>query len=104
MNTVRVALANLRYPACPAESVALAKQAVAQASIEHADLICFPECFVPGYRGLGKEVLPPDAAFLEQAWSVIAVAAATAKVAVIFGTERVVDSGLFATALVINAD
>jgi predicted amidohydrolase len=104
MNMVRVALANLRYPDCPAESVTLAEQAIAEASSAQADLVCFPECFVPGYRGLGKEVPPPDPAFLEQAWSVIAVSAAKAKVAVILGTERVVDNGLFATALVINAD
>lgn len=104
MNRVRVALANLRYPAWPAESVTLAQQAIAEASIEHADLICFPECFVPGYRGLGKEVPPPDARFLEQAWSAVAATAAKARAAVILGTERVVDGGLFATALVINAD
>ena len=30
--------------------------------------VCFPECFVPGYRGMGKQVAPPDAAFLEEAF------------------------------------
>jgi predicted amidohydrolase len=53
---------------------------------------------------LGKVVPPPDAAFLERAWSVIAAAAAKAKVAVVLGTERVAGDALFATALVINAD
>jgi predicted amidohydrolase len=82
----------------------LALDAIAQASIERADIICFPECFVPGYRGLGKVVPPPDAAFLERAWSVIAAAAAKAKLAVVLGTERIAGNTLFATALVINAD
>ena len=77
---------------------------VAHASIERADIICFPECFVPGYRGLGKLVPPPDSAFLERAWSAIAAAAAQANLAVVLGTERVVNDTLFATALVINRD
>jgi predicted amidohydrolase len=100
----RVALANLRVPPSPAESVALACQAVAEASVGRADLICFPERFVPGYRGAGNNPPPPDAAFLERAWSAVADAAAKAKVAVVLGTERVAEGRLYATAMVINAD
>jgi predicted amidohydrolase len=100
----RIALANIRYPATPEESVILAEQAIAQASDERAGIICFPECFTPGYRGLGKIPPPPDAAFLERAWSAIAAAAAKASVAVVLGTERIVDNALLATALVINPD
>jgi predicted amidohydrolase len=100
----RIALANIRFPKTPDESVTLAEQAIAQASIEHAGIICFPECFLPGYRGLGKSVPPLDPAFLERAWSAIRAAAAKANLAVILGTERVVDGALFITALVINPD
>jgi predicted amidohydrolase len=98
----RIALANVRFPATPEESVTLAEQAIAQASIENAGIICFPECFVPGYRALGKPVPPPDAAFLERAWTTIAAAAAKANVAVVLGTERVLNDALLMTALVIN--
>ncbi len=104
VDTFRIALANIRLPAAPWESVTLAEQAIAQASIERAGLICFPECFIPGYRGLGNVVPPPDAAFLEDAWSAIAAAAAKASLAVVLGTERIVDSALVPTALVINPD
>src|SRR5512141_763546 len=104
VNMFRIALANMRFPATRAESVTLAEQAIAQASIERASLICFPECFIPGYRGPGKSVPPPDPAFLERAWSAIAAAAAKATVAVVLGTERVVDGALLITALVINRD
>ena len=104
MNTFRIALANIRFPVTPAESIALAEQAIARAFIEHAGLICFPECFVPGYRGGGKHVPPPDPAFLERAWSAIAAAAAKANLAVVLGTERVVDTRLVPTVLVINRD
>jgi predicted amidohydrolase len=91
MSVFRIALANLRFPADPEESVTLAEQAIA-------------ECFIPGYRLMGKKVPPPNAAFLERAWSATAAAARKANLAVILGTERVVDSGLVATALVINPD
>ena len=91
MSIFRIALANIQFPAVAGGIDCLAEEAIAQASVERADLICFPECFVPGYRGMGKIVPPPDPAFLEHAWSVIAAAAARADVAVILGTERVVD-------------
>jgi len=104
VNMFRIALANIRFPATPEESVTLAEQAIAQASIERAGLICFPECFVPGYRGLRKSVPPPDSAFLERAWSTIQAAAAKASLAIVLGTERVVDGSVLATALVINRD
>ena len=104
MSTFRIALANLTFPATPEESIALAEEAIAQASAEGAGLICFPECFVPGYRLLGKQVPPPDPKFLERAWSAVAAAAAKANVAVILGTERVADNRLRITALVVNRD
>ena len=104
MNLFRIALANIRFAATPAESVTLAVQAIDQASAKGARIICFPECFVPGYRGVGKGVPPPDAEFLERAWSAIAEAAAKATITVVLGTERVVDGALVATALVINQD
>ena len=104
MNAVRIALANLRFPATPEESVTLAERAIAEASTGGADIICFPECFVPGYRAMGKQVPPPDPKFLDKAWSRIAAAAAKGNVAVILGTERVVDDAARITALVINRD
>lgn len=99
---MRIALANVRFPATPDESIALAQQAVVQASANKANFVCFPECFVPGYRAPGKNLPPPDAAFLQHAWSVIAQNAEKANIVVILGTERFVDGKLAATALVIN--
>ena len=67
-------------------------------------MICFPECFVPGYRWPGQETSPPDPAFLARAWAAVADAARLARVAVILGTERVTVRGLQITACVINPD
>jgi predicted amidohydrolase len=104
MSTVRVALANLRFPNAPEESVTLAERAIAQASLEGCDIICFPECFIPGYRAKGKRVPPPDHGFLQFAWSRVQTVAGKANVAVILGTERIVDGGLLASALVVQRD
>ncbi len=103
MERFRIALANIRFPASPEESVALVVEAIGQASLKKARIISFPECFVPGYR-VGKSVPPPDLEFLESAWSVIAAAAAKANITVVLGTERFVDGALTATALVIGPD
>jgi len=101
---VRIALANLRFPTSPAESLALAQQALQQAAEAQAHIICFPECYIPGLRGVGKPVAPPDAAFLDRAHAAIAKSAASSNITVILGTERIVDGALRATALVINPD
>lgn len=104
MNMFRIALANVRFPATPEESVTLAEHAIAKAAAEGAGIVCFPECFVPGYRLMGKPVPPHDPAFMEGAWASIARAAGRANIAVILGTERMIASGLAITALVINKD
>lgn len=104
MSVVRVALANIRVPATPDESVRLATSAVADAGRQRAAVICFPECVIPGYRWPGTTAPPPDPAFLERAWAEVADAARSAHVAVILGTERVTGNGLQISALVINPD
>lgn len=104
MNSFRIALANIRYPASPDDSIALAVAAIENASRAEARIICFPECYVPGYRGLGKIVPPPDPMFLELSRKIIATAAARASLTVVLGTERIVEGALLATVLVINPD
>lgn len=112
MSTFRIALANIPYPASPDNAVTRVTEAVAEASKAGAGIVCFPECYVPGYRARNRQVPPPDQAFLERAWATIADAAGRARVAVVLGTERVVDGPpraqsrgrLLLTQLVINAD
>lgn len=104
MSTFPIALANLRFPATPAESVAKAELAIVKAGRSGARIVCFPECYVPGYRGPGKHVPPPDEKFLQHAWTTIAAAAKKAKVAVVLGSERLVEGKLVATAIVFDRD
>ncbi|MFO0095011.1 MAG: carbon-nitrogen hydrolase family protein [Gemmatimonadaceae bacterium] len=104
MTTVRIALAALRVPASPAESVQLATSAIADAGARGALVVCFPECFVPGYRWPGVPLPPTDAAFLEEAWRTVAAAARDARVAVILGTERLTPAGLQISGAVFDTD
>jgi predicted amidohydrolase len=104
MAQVRIALANLPYPDSRDISVTNVIQAIAEAGAAGAAIVCFPECYVPGYRTASRPSQPPDAAFLERAWARIATAAGESKVAVILGTERVTPNGVLISALVINRD
>jgi len=104
VSSIRIALANLRAPRTREESVALATSAVADAGRRGASVICFPECFVPGYRWPGTAAPPPDPAFLEYGWSEVGAAARAARITVILGTERLTDRGLQITACVIGPD
>jgi predicted amidohydrolase len=104
MNIVRIALASLPFPATPEDSIRRVERAIADAAQAGADVVCFPECYVPGYRFVGKPVPPPDPVFLERAWSTIAAATARANIGVVLGTERVDEGRLLITVLVITRD
>jgi len=104
MERLRIALANLRPGSTADEALSLARQAIVDAGHRNVDVICFPECYVPGYRSAGRALPPPDADFLAAAWSDVAAAAGRAKVAVVLGTERLVDGTPRLAALVVNRD
>ena len=101
---MRIALANLRVPRSGEDAVDLATSAVADAGRRGASVMCFPECFIPGYRWPGTTMPPPDPAFLERAWARVADAARDVRITVILGTERISDSGLQISACVIDPD
>ncbi|MGD9904240.1 MAG: carbon-nitrogen hydrolase family protein [Vicinamibacterales bacterium] len=104
MSSVRIALANVAVADGPDDAVRRATAAVAEAGRERAAIVCFPECYVPGYRWPGAVHPPADPVYLERAWTAVADAARAAGVVVVLGTERVTDRGLLISALVIDAD
>jgi predicted amidohydrolase len=104
MPKIRIALANLPYARNPDESVALAERAIADAAGEKAAVVCFPESYIPGYRGETIVRPPADPAFLERAWSTLAQATARAKITTVLGTERYVDGKPRISVLVIDPD
>jgi predicted amidohydrolase len=101
---VQIALANIHIPSTHDESVDLATAAIAEAGRRGAQIICFAESYVPGYRWPGTAQHPPNQIFLERAWATVASSAGRAGIAVVLGTERVTPRGLVISALVINSD
>jgi predicted amidohydrolase len=104
MAVVRIALANIPYPASPNESVGWAERAIADAAKEKAAIVCFPESYIPGYRGETWVRPPADPLFLERAWARIEQGAAKAGITVALGTERPGKSKPRISVLVINPD
>jgi predicted amidohydrolase len=100
----RIALANLPFPASPDAAVGRAVGAIDEAGRAGADLICFPECYVPGYRLANSPMPAPDAAFLERAWTDVARAARRANIGVILGTERLDEGRPIITTLIVHRD
>jgi predicted amidohydrolase len=104
VTSARIALANIPIASTSEESVDLAKAAIAEAGQRGADVICFPECYVPGYRWPGEALAPPDQTFLERAWAALASCARRARTAVVLGTERITSRGLLISALVVDSE
>jgi predicted amidohydrolase len=104
MSIVRIALANIRPAATPDESVALVRGAIANAAASGAAIVCFPEAYVPGYRTPGRFRPAPNAAFLEQAWADVSAEARARDIAIVLGTERIVNRALRISAMVFDRD
>ena len=104
MTRVRIALANLPFPGTLEQALEATVGAIAQAASMDAAIVCFPECFVPGYRAPGKQVSRTSPAALQRAWSAVASAAAGAGIWVVLGTERIVADDRYISALVIDAE
>ncbi len=104
MSSVRIALANLPFPASPDASLEATCAAIDGAAAAGAALVCFPECFVPGYRALGAPVSPADPVWLGAAHERVAECAARAGITVVLGTERFIGDRLRITVLVVGPD
>ena len=101
---MRIALATLRFRPRPEDALAAVVAAMREAAAAKARIVCTAECYLPGLRGVGLDVAPPDAAFQAHAERTIAEAAATFDVGAVVGVERVVADTLIASALVVAPD
>jgi predicted amidohydrolase len=75
---------------------------VSEASSRGAEIVCFPEAYLPGLRGQDFEVLPWDRTEEERAVQNVAQCARAHSVAVILGMERITDAGRQIAAVVID--
>jgi predicted amidohydrolase len=79
------------------------KRLLSEASAQGAEIVCFPEAYLPGLRGQDFEIPPFDQATLERALRAVSQWARTYAVATILGMERLTASGRQIAAFVIDA-
>src|SRR5712691_2393475 len=76
---------------------------LSEASGQGAEIVCFPEAYLPGLRGQDFEVYPFDRTQQERALQAVAQWARMYAVAVILGMERLTEAGRQIAAFVIDA-
>ena len=101
---MRIGLSTLRFRPDPEKALDAVVGAMREAAAKGARIICTAECYLPGLRGVGLAVAPPDAGFQAHAESKIREAAAALGVGAIVGVERVEPGRLVASALVVGPD
>jgi predicted amidohydrolase len=79
------------------------KRFLSEASAQGAAIVCFPEAYLPGLRGVGIDVLPFDQSEHAQVLQAVAHWAKTYAVAAILGMERLTEGGRQIAAYVIDA-
>ncbi len=98
-----VALASPRVAPTFEEGLEKVEWLVSEASARGADVVCFPEAYLPGLRGQDFEVAPFERDDQERALKAAADWARRHAVAVILGVERISDAGRQIAAYVIDA-
>jgi len=100
---VIVALASPRIASTVDEGLEKVGHLMAEASAQGAEIVCFPEAYLPGLRGQDFEVPPFGAADHERALRAVAQWARDRRLATILGIERPTESGRQIAACVIDA-
>lgn len=76
---------------------------LAGAAAQGAEIVCFPEAYIPGLRGQDFDVLPFDEHRQAQALRGVQEMARRHRIATILGTERITEAGRQIAAFVIDA-
>jgi len=99
-----IALATPRVAVTVDAALDNVKRLLQDASRQGAAIVCFPEAYLPGLRGLDFDVSVLDRAQQERALNAVSNLARTYRIAVILGTERDTDAGKQIVARVIDAN
>jgi N-carbamoylputrescine amidase len=79
------------------------RRLLSEASAQGAEIVCFPEAYLPGLRGQDFEVLPFDQRQQERILQAVSQWARTNTVATILGMEKLTEAGRQIVAVVIDA-
>ncbi|MFL5341767.1 MAG: carbon-nitrogen hydrolase family protein [Gemmataceae bacterium] len=98
-----IALASPAVAASLDEALRKTQHLIAEAAAQSAEIVCFPEAYIPGLRGLDFEVYPFGPAGQERALQSAARWARAHSIAVILGMERITPAGRQIAAFVLDA-
>jgi predicted amidohydrolase len=99
-----IALASPRAASSVEECLAKIERSISEAAAQGAEIVCFPEAYLPGLRGLDFEVPPFDQAQQERALQTVARWARRYEIATILGMEWITDTGRQIAAVVLDAE
>src|SRR5262245_58276174 len=98
-----IALASPRVASSLDDGLDKVGRFLSESAAQGARVVCFPEAYLPGLRGVGIDVWPFGPAEHERMLEAVGHSARTHGVAVILGTERLTESGRQIAAYVIDA-
>jgi predicted amidohydrolase len=98
-----IALASPRVATSLADGLEKIDRLLSEASARGAEIVCFPEAYLPGLRGQDFEVLPWDEEQQEKALRTMAESARKHGIATILGIEKVTEAGRQIAAAVFDA-
>ena len=98
-----IALASPRVATSLDDGLERVSRLIADASAQGAEIVCFPEAYLPGLRGQDFEVPPYERADQERLLAAVADLARGSSIAVILGMEHVSKAGRQIAAFVIDA-
>ena len=99
-----IALASPRAASSVDDALERIRRLVSDAASRDASVVCFPEAYLPGLRGLDFDVPPFDRGGQERAVEAVAEWARAAGIAVVLGVEWHADAGRQIAAVVIDAE
>ena len=83
-----MALASPRVASTLDEALEKIRSLMSEAAAQGAEIVCFPEAYVPGLRGQDFEVFPFDRTAEERALRTVSQWARERRIATILGMER----------------
>lgn len=104
LRTLRIGLATVRNAPTVEERLAITGETIRQAANQGVAIVCFPETWLPGLRGMDFDVPPPDQARQESCLESVRSLAERSGVAVILPMEWESDTGIHNLAFVISRD
>ncbi|MFK7804689.1 MAG: carbon-nitrogen hydrolase family protein [Anaerolineae bacterium] len=101
---MKIALASPKVATSIKDGLQKIETCLARASAAGAEIICFPEAYLPGLHGVGIDVLPFDKAQQDNVLAAVTKMAKSHTIAVILGIENVAENGRQIAAFVIDAE